>query len=113
VKAYAVIEIFPTDSWEARRLACWTHAQQMCGLRLRQFAYSNGCSGEIRCAAKCVLLHIRGNAASAIAATAQGGFVRRAAVRAKRGECPVPAPCDEERERTRPAIQGKRSEGQL
>ena len=36
----------------------------------------NSCSGEIRCAAKCVSLHMRGNAASAIAACAKGSFVR-------------------------------------
>ena len=40
----------------------------------------NGWFGEIRCAAKRLPLHMRANAASAIAARAKGGFVRRAAI---------------------------------
>lgn len=38
-------------------------------------------SGEIRGAAKCGSLHMRGNAASALAARAKGGFVRSTVVR--------------------------------
>lgn len=41
----------------------------------------NDRSGEIRCAAKCVPLHMRLNAAPAIASTAQVRFVRRLLVR--------------------------------
>ena len=41
---------------------------------------SIGRFGEICCAAKCLPLHMRGNAASAIAATAKGGFVRIAVI---------------------------------
>jgi len=36
----------------------------------------NGCFGDVRCIATINLLQARRNAASAIAATAQGGFVR-------------------------------------
>jgi hypothetical protein len=38
----------------------------------------NGCFGDVRCIATINLLQARRNAASAIAATAQGGFVRTA-----------------------------------
>ena len=41
---------------------------------------SNGWFGEIRCAGKNVPLHTRGNAASALAAPAKGGFVRAAGI---------------------------------
>ena len=36
----------------------------------------NGCFGDVRCIATMNLLQARRNAASALAATAQGGFVR-------------------------------------
>jgi len=44
---------------------------------MRDFAPSNGRSGEIRYTAEYALLHMRRNAALAIAAHANGWFVRR------------------------------------
>jgi hypothetical protein len=49
----------------------------------------DGQSGEIRCVAKCVPLHMQGNAASTTAARAKGGFVRIFQVRAERSESAV------------------------
>ncbi len=43
--------------------------------------FGNGRSGEIRCAAKYAPLHMRENAASAIATLAKSGFVRIPSVR--------------------------------
>jgi hypothetical protein len=46
----------------------------------------NGCFGDVRCIATINLLQARRNAASAIAATAQGGFVRAAVTQDERLE---------------------------
>ncbi|MFT5342855.1 MAG: hypothetical protein ACI9HB_003085 [Gammaproteobacteria bacterium] len=44
---------------------CWTRTQRKGGLGIPNFDPLNDRSGEIRCNAKCVPLHVRGNAASA------------------------------------------------
>jgi hypothetical protein len=55
-------------------------------LGITDFDPLNGCSNEVRSAAKYVPLHLQGNAASAIAATAKGGFVRISVVAASCSE---------------------------